>query len=171
VFLALERVLDDRAFSHLMAQLPKDFQPLLPRGPNVEVVSTEAFVKRVADRAGISEEEAVRAIDAVLETLAMRIAGGEVEDLRMRLPVAVHPALDRGREVSGGRAMRMNLDQFVRRVCQRLGIARDRATDYVAAVLSVVRESVGDEEFRDVTAQLPDDIKGLISVAGGRSAR
>jgi hypothetical protein len=40
--------------------------------------------------------------EAVLETLATRIAGGEVDDLRARLPVAFHPALNRGEELSGG---------------------------------------------------------------------
>jgi uncharacterized protein (DUF2267 family) len=56
--------------------------------------------QRVADRAATDEDAARRVIDAVLETLSVRIAGGEVDDLRARLPVAFHPALERGKELS-----------------------------------------------------------------------
>lgn len=49
-----------------------------------------AFVSRVAERAGLHVERARRAVDAVLETLAERIAGGEVDDLIARLAPALH---------------------------------------------------------------------------------
>jgi uncharacterized protein (DUF2267 family) len=156
VFLALERTLGARDFDHLRAQLPRDFAPLLPRGPEVDVVSAEQFLHTVADRAGIGIGEARRATEAVLETLAMRIAGGEVDDLRMRLPVAFHPALDRGKELSGGKATRMKFDAFVHRVAELEGISVDHAREHVVAVLGTLRDAVG-EEFRDVAAQLPDE--------------
>jgi uncharacterized protein (DUF2267 family) len=162
VFLALERALSDKEFADLTAELPKDFLPLLPRGPEIEVISAESFMQRVADRAGIGEEEAQRATEAVLETLAMRIAGGEVDDLRVRLPIAFQPALDRGKELSGGKATRMKLDAFVRRVAKREGISADKAREHVSAVLSTLREAVGEQEFLDVTAQLPHDYTALI---------
>ncbi len=60
----------------LVAELPKNFSPLLLRGPKIEVISSSSFLQRVADRAGVDTEEARRATEAVLETLAMRIAGG-----------------------------------------------------------------------------------------------
>jgi uncharacterized protein (DUF2267 family) len=162
VFTALQRVLSDTAYSHLIAELPNDFLRLLPRGPKVDVVSADAFLKRVADRAGVSQEEAWRATEAVLETLAMRIAGGEVDDLRRRLPVGFHPALDRGKERSAGKAMRMTLDAFVRQVAELEGTSVDAAIDHVRAVISTLREAVGEQEFLDVTAQLPDDYVALI---------
>jgi uncharacterized protein (DUF2267 family) len=155
VFLALERAVSDKELADLMAELPKDFAPLLPRGADVDVVSSGSFVQQVADRAGVHEEEARRAIDAVLETLAMRIAGGEVDDLRMRLPVVFHPPLERGKELSAGKATRMKLDDFVRRVAEREGIALDTAFEHVRAVLSTLRDALGEREFLDVTSQLP----------------
>jgi uncharacterized protein (DUF2267 family) len=176
VFVALGRTLSDKEFADLVAELPKDFSPLLPRGPDIEVVPTGWFLQRVADRAGTDLQEARRATDAVLETLAMRIAGGEVDDLRMRLPLALHPALKRGGELSGATATRMRLDSFVRRVAELEGISPDAALDHVRAVLGTLREAVGEQEFRDVTAQLSDEYKvalapvgraGLRGVAGG----
>jgi uncharacterized protein (DUF2267 family) len=135
---------------------------LLPTGPELDVISTESFIRRVADRAATDEGEARRAIDAVLETLAMRIAAGEVDDLRARLPVEFHPALERGKQLSGGKATRMKLDDFVRRVAELEGISLDRALEHASAVLRTVREAVGEQEFLDVTSQLPAEYEALV---------
>lgn len=161
-FVGLQRALSDSAFAHLRSQLSSDFLPLLPIGPEIEVMPAESFVRRVADRAGIDADQARRATDAVLETLAARIAGGEVDDLRLRLPVALHPALDRGKALSGGKASRMKLDAFLRQVAQREGISLERAREHVAAVLRTLQDAVGEQEFLDVTAQLPDDYSALV---------
>jgi uncharacterized protein (DUF2267 family) len=92
----------------------------------------------------------------------MRIAGGEVDDLRARLPVEFHPALERGKELSGGKARRMTPDDFVRRVAEQEGISLNRALEHVSAVLRTVREAVGEQEFLDVTAQLPAEYEALV---------
>jgi uncharacterized protein (DUF2267 family) len=162
VFMALQRAVSPQEFADLSAELPKDFTPLLPAGPDIDVISTESFIQRVADRAATDQDEARRAIDAVLETLAMRIAGGEVDDLRTRLPVQFHPALERGKELSGGKATRMRLDDFVRRVAEQEGISLDRALEHVSAVLRTVRDAVGEQEFLDVTSQLPAEYEALV---------
>lgn len=161
-FVGLERALSDRAFADLRSQLSSDFLPLLPIGPEIEVMPAESFARRVADRASIDADQARRATDAVLETLAGRIARGEVDDLRRRLPVALHPALDQGKALSGGEASRMKLDAFLRQVAQREGISVDRAREHVAAVLRTLQDAVGGQEFLDVTAQLPDDYNALV---------
>jgi uncharacterized protein (DUF2267 family) len=71
----------------LAAQLPKDYGPLLPTGPRVDTLAPRTFLKLLADRAGVRDEDAEPVTEAVLETLAERIAGGEVNDLISRLPV------------------------------------------------------------------------------------
>src|SRR5918998_1676541 len=81
VLTALARAVGAEEFADVVAQLPKDFAPLLPRGPAVEVLPVEVFLGRVAGRAGLDVEGARRATEAVLETLAERIADGEVDDL------------------------------------------------------------------------------------------
>ena len=158
----LRRAVSRQEFAHLRAELPKDFAALLPEGPDIEAISTEVFIQRVADRAATDEDEARRAVEAVLETLAMRIAGGEVDDLRALLPVEFHPALDRGKELSGGKATRMSRDDFVQRVADHEGISRDRALEHVSAVLRTIREAVGEQEFLDVTSQLPAEYEVLV---------
>jgi uncharacterized protein (DUF2267 family) len=63
--------------------------------------------------AGAVAAGARRATGAVLETLAERIARGEVDDLIARLDPALHAPLKRGRERSGGVARSMPLERFV----------------------------------------------------------
>jgi uncharacterized protein (DUF2267 family) len=151
VFTALGRALDDDEFADMVAQLPKDFAFLLPRGPAVEPV--EVFLDRVADRAGLDVQGARRATDAVLETLAEWIAAGEVDDLISRLPVPLHAALKRGR-ARGPEARPMSLEQFLGRVAEREGVTPEHAAVHARAVFTTLREAVG-EEFYDVTVQLP----------------
>jgi uncharacterized protein (DUF2267 family) len=98
--------------------------------------------------------EAPRATDAVLETLAERIAGGEVADLMEQLPVELHPALRRG-AARTQKAQKMSVDDFVSRVAEREEVLPEYARAHVRAVFETLREAVDHREFLDVTAQLP----------------
>jgi uncharacterized protein (DUF2267 family) len=106
---------------------------------------------------------ASRATEAVLETLAERIAGGDVDDLIVRLPLHLHPPLKRGKEHTGGKAVRLSVDEFVSRVAEREGVSLEDAREHARAVLTTLREVVPDAEFRDVTAQLPREFDELLS--------
>jgi uncharacterized protein (DUF2267 family) len=105
-----------------VAQLPKDFTFLLPRGPDVELMPFDAFREEVAERAGLDVESAGRATEVVLETLAERIAPGEVDDLIARLPVPLHEPLKRGKADNPGAARRMPLEEFLGRLAEREGV-------------------------------------------------
>ncbi|MEA2395215.1 MAG: hypothetical protein QOJ82_3106 [Solirubrobacteraceae bacterium] len=161
---ALGQAVSPREFDDLVAELPKGFAALLPRGPYVELVPADEFLRRVAERAGLDAEGARRATDAVLQTLAERIAGGEVDDLIVHLPVALHPPLKRGRESTGGQATRMSLEDFIGRVAEREGVSVAQARDHARAVLVTLREAVGDEEFLDVTVQLPREYETVTAL-------
>ena len=148
---------------NLARELPDEIAPWLATTTPAERLDIdESFIQRIADRGATDPDEGRQAIDAVFEMLAMRIAGGEVDDLRARLPVEFHPALDRGKELSGGKAKRMRLDDFVRRVAEQEGISLARALEHVSAVLRAVREAVGEQEFLDVTSQLPAEYDALV---------
>ena len=84
-----------------------------------------------------------------METLAERIAPGDVDDLMSRLPVALHPPLKRGKAHTGGRPQTMSADEFLERVAQREGVDTERAREHAQAVFAVLREAV-EEEFFDV---------------------
>jgi uncharacterized protein (DUF2267 family) len=160
VFVALSRALTKQEFEDMAAELSSDYAPLLGRRPAKDVLSYDAFLQRVVERAPVSGfEEARRATDAVLETLAERIAGGEVDDLITRLPIEMHDALRRGVEHTGGKAIRMSWEEFVGRVAEREGVAAARAADDAVAVLRTLREAVGDDEWFDITVQLPQDFR------------
>jgi uncharacterized protein (DUF2267 family) len=92
----------------------------------------------------------------VLETLAERIADGEVDDLITRLPLPLHAALKRDMARSPG-APRMSLDRFLDRVAEREGVTPEQARTDARAVFITLREAVGDEEFFDITVQLPPE--------------
>jgi uncharacterized protein (DUF2267 family) len=172
VFDALAQAISDDEWHDVTSELPSSFAPLLPRGRYVEVVEDEAFVDRVAESARIDHERARRASAAVLETLAERIAGGEVEDLIERLPTELHDPLRRGRATTGGVAVALPLERFVRRIADREGVSPPEALEHARAVVAVLRETLGDDELFDVVVQLPDDYVRTLGLGlGDRAGR
>jgi uncharacterized protein (DUF2267 family) len=161
VFIVLARAISAERLAHVMAQLPKDFTPLLPVGPDIEVLSIEAFLGRVGRRAGLDPAEARRATEAVLETLGERIAEGSVDDMSLRLPAELRPALKRAKTLGPGPARRMRVDEFLRRVADRAGVPAPLAAVYARAVFVTLREALGDKEFFDIVVQLPGDYDEL----------
>ncbi|MDT4932738.1 MAG: hypothetical protein QOK11_630 [Pseudonocardiales bacterium] len=161
VLAAFARAIGPDEFDRIAATFPKDFTPLLPRGPDIEPPPFEAIVTKVAQRAGLDHEGARASVDAVLLTLAEHIAPGEIDDLIARLPVELHPLLKEARARHSGRASHPSLDEFVERVAQREGIDAAEAAGHARAVLTTLREAVGDDEFFDVTVQLPPEFGAL----------
>ncbi len=158
VFAVLAQAIEPSEFDDVASELPKDYGLLLPRGSRSEVMPAGAFFARVAERAGIGAESARRATEAVLEALAERIAGGEVDDLVARLDPELHAPLKRGRERGGGVARSMPLERFVALIAAREGVpAPALAVAHARAVLATLREAVDDDEFFDVTVQLPQE--------------
>lgn len=155
VLIALWQAVGSDEMSDVEAELSMDYDPLLPRGRRREVVHADAFYERVARRERVEPVQGRRATEAVLETLAERISGGEVEDLISHLPPELHVPLKRGIEHTGNHPTKMSLDEFVDRVADRAGVDHDLARDYTRGVLATLREFVGDKEFFDVTSQLP----------------
>lgn len=155
--LALSRAVIAKAWEDLVSELPADFAPLLEGSRRSRFpMPAEEFLQWVADRAGIDRATAQRATEAVLETLAERIAGGEVDDLVKELPAEFHPILERGKQHSGGRAQKMPLEEFVRRIAEREGVPVDVARAHARAVLNTVRDAVLPKEWHDISSELPN---------------
>jgi uncharacterized protein (DUF2267 family) len=159
VLATLRRHVSPKEVADVAAELPRDFGPLLDEleGRFARALPYEEFVSRVADRERTDPDAARRTTEAVLETLAERIAGGEVDDLVARLPVELHPPLRRGREHSGGTAQKMPLDVFLRRVAEREGpgVTPAEAREHTRAVFDTLREAIATEDLLDITVQLP----------------
>jgi uncharacterized protein (DUF2267 family) len=166
VFLALSRAVPGQEFRDMLAELPKDFDPLVGKArPPSGVMPAEEFTHRVADRAGVDEAAARRATEAVLETLAERLAGGEVEDVRKELPPELHAALRRGKDRVHGVARSMTLDEFLSLVAEREGATVDRAREDTRAVFATLRDALIQKTFTDVDAELPKEYDALLARA------
>jgi uncharacterized protein (DUF2267 family) len=172
VFAALGSTVSHDEIADMASELPKDFQPLISAAelgpepadpPEPRAMRFEDFIEHVARRSGLQPHDALRATEAVLEALADRISGGEVDDLAARLPAALQPPLERGKVQSNGAARPLSLDEFLRGSAEREGVTPEEAKEHARAVFATLREAVGEKEFSDVTAQLPKDYAALLA--------
>jgi uncharacterized protein (DUF2267 family) len=171
VFVALWRAVGPDEFADLRAELPTDFEPLLddalheppppPPAGTAATMSIDEFIGRVAERTGLDRRRAQRAAEAVLEALAYRITAGQVEDLERRLPAELQSALERGK-AERRPARPLSLDTFLALIADRGGVDRGQAAEHARAVLAVLREAVGEDEFHDTTEQLPGEYQVLL---------
>jgi uncharacterized protein (DUF2267 family) len=175
---ALRRAVGRKEFSDLRSELPEDFQPFLDQAiaeappsedddsPFAGRLSFDEFLNRVAEEAGLdpggARDRVRRATEAVLEALGIRITAGQADDLEPFLPYELRPALTRGLVEGGSGAVPLSLEAFIERVAAREGVSSDDATLHARAVFSVLREAVGDKEFEDTIAQLPDQYRMLL---------
>jgi uncharacterized protein (DUF2267 family) len=141
--------------------LSRDYLPLLPVGPDIEILPTDVFVRRVAERAGRDEAGAWRTVEAVLETLAERVAAGEIDDLADRLPFTLRRLLKEAESRTAPTARKMDLEAFLARVAEREGVPPEEARRDARAVLMTLHEAVGDSEFFDLTSELPHNYDQL----------
>jgi uncharacterized protein (DUF2267 family) len=162
VFVALARLVRGSEIADLTAELPNDYAVLLGEAVRrrrdttpPEALPPDVILDRVEGRAGLDRGGAQRALDAVLETLAERVTGGEVDDLAALLPAELRPPLERGRDRTGGKAQRMSLDEFIVRVAEREGVSIEQALDHAHAVFATLREAIPDKEWTDLLAELP----------------
>jgi uncharacterized protein (DUF2267 family) len=118
----------------------------------------DEFVEAVAQRAGLSRDQAATAVAATLATLSERIGAGERQDLASQLPVDLALAVRHDNR----KGERFSLREFLDRVAQREGRPGEDVRLHVWAVLATLRDAVGEGELRDVFAQLPKDFQGLL---------
>lgn len=166
VFVALGLAVAPGELRDMLAQLPRDYEPLLRAAGLWRRISRprDDVVDRVAGIAGLDRDTARRATEAVLETLAIRISAGEVEDLERELPYDLHAALERGLAQSGA-AKTMSADEFIAMVADREGVDIDEAEDHARAVFAALRDVVTGREFSDMAAQLSQDYARLLVAA------
>ncbi|MHA6793147.1 DUF2267 domain-containing protein [Pseudonocardia bannensis] len=173
MFAALWSAVGAKEFFDMRSELPEDFQPLLDEAVDLATkpplydelpparMSAQEFLDRVARR-GLGPEHARPAAETVLETLAMRITGGQVEDLIPLVPRELRPALRRGMSRSEARGMSMSLDEFLEEIARRERVTKDEALRHARIVFAVLHETIGDKEFNDVVAQLPNEYRALL---------
>lgn len=123
----------------------------------MDATQYDEFVGQVQDRARLpSRGDTVRAIQATPETLAERIAAGEVDDLAAQLPPELGTFLG-----DVDTTERFSVDDFFLRVAAKETADLPDAVHHARAVIAVLQEAVTTGEIEDVRAQLPDDYKPL----------
>lgn len=109
------------------------------------------FIRNVQEQAGCKEQgQALRAIQATLQTLGERLFQGEAEQLAAQLPRELQPYLQQPENRS-----KMQLDEFLQRVGAREGTDLQIAEQHARAVISVLCRAVSRGEIEDVLSQLP----------------
>lgn len=112
----------------------------------------DSFIHFVEQQAGATRGEAEQAVQATLATLAERISAGEADDIARQLPPQLHPFLRDGID-----AEPFDLEEFLRRISEREGVARATAEQHARAVFATLGRAVGEKEIADVAAELPRD--------------
>jgi uncharacterized protein (DUF2267 family) len=151
----------------MVAQLPRDFRRLLGAA-GIGRRQARPFgdlVGRVAELTNLDRERARRATDVVLETLAVRISPGEVEDIENEIGADLRPALERGL-VEHRDAVSMSVRDFLHRVAEREGVDLDEAERHSRTVFTALREMISGKEFHDMESELSDDYASLLATTG-----
>jgi uncharacterized protein (DUF2267 family) len=171
VFVALGVTLSPDELHDMASELPKDFGDLLDVAIEAQAfaatrgtprLSAEEFYDRVAERTGLDRERARRATDAVLEALAIRVSGGEIDDLEGQLPPELDVPLERGKAESRERAEKLSLAEFLERIAEREDVTTADAREHARSVLATLHEAITEKEWHDVVAQLPREYSQVL---------
>jgi uncharacterized protein (DUF2267 family) len=114
------------------------------------------MARAVAERTGLSREEAADLSWAVLEGLADQLSEGEAKRLAADFPT--FPGLADQSQPSGRRtkeAHPLKVDEFIRRVSEHTGLPDDEATAGIRAVLGTLRDSLSADAYGHLVGQLP----------------
>ncbi|MFJ8470038.1 DUF2267 domain-containing protein [Streptomyces swartbergensis] len=123
----------------------------------------DEFVAQVRERGEYNDqEEAEEITTAVLEVLSQRIRPGEAADVAAQLPEPLRAPLTGDGE---RQAESFGVEEFLRRVAERVG-ARPRTAEWDAsAVLSTLADAVSGGELNQILSQLPSGYAALFGRA------
>jgi uncharacterized protein (DUF2267 family) len=124
----------------------------------------EQFIRTIQHKAEASWDEAERAAEATLTTLAERLSSGEARDVADELP----PEARRWLAGTDDDAEAFTVDEFLRRVAEREEADLETAELHARAVLVAVTRNLSRQERRDMLAELPKDF-GRLLVDGQRA--
>lgn len=117
------------------------------------------FFRSVAERSGLSREEAADLTRATLQALAQRLSEGTVRELVLHLPDKL------GDEVRGARrkpSQRFGLPDAEEQISERTGLRRDEVHAGFAAVLATMREAMPTDVLDKALTQLPSEFRDLL---------
>lgn len=111
----------------------------------------EVIIDRTVKGASLeSREEAVRIVDAALETLGERLSKTMKEHLAAQLPRELHVPVLRRKNTD-----RFDLDDFYDRVGARAELTRAETVRRVRVAMAVIKDAIGQGEFQHILRELP----------------
>jgi uncharacterized protein (DUF2267 family) len=114
----------------------------------------------VADRTMLSREESADLTRAVLEGLAEQLSEGEAKRLATDLPQQLSAPLLALRR-RGKEAHPIRVDEFSKQLSKRTGLPASDTRNGTGAVIAVLRDALGEEEYRHIVGQLPAEYAAL----------
>jgi uncharacterized protein (DUF2267 family) len=120
----------------------------------------ESFIATVEQEAHATREEAERATQATLHTLAERLSGGEARHVAAELPLPAAEWLRDGKSVDP-----FGLAEFLRRVAEREGVPEETAKEHARAVFAALGRALQEKELHDMISELPKDFRELVAAA------
>ena len=124
----------------------------------------DKFMGEVQHKAQLpSTGAALRATQAVLQTLGERLDAGEAKDLASQLPRELGTSLQ-----TEEHAVRMSLDEFFKKVSDRSGADLPAAVYQTRVVFELLQQAVSAGEIADVRAQLPSEWGELFAGSTGQ---
>ena len=122
----------------------------------------DEFVKKVQGKAQLSNrDEAIWVSNTILKTLSERLTEKEAFDVASQLPQELKGLIGGAKE----KIIKMDSQEFVRRVAELLEITPEEAERYIKATFSVLKSAISPGEIKDVLAQLPEDLAGMLAQA------
>jgi uncharacterized protein (DUF2267 family) len=119
-----------------------------------EFMGHNEFARAVAERSGLSREEAADLTRAALEAFAGQLSNGEARRLAKEFSDSVAEPWPLSAKHRTG-AHPVPVEEFVRRVSGRTGLTADETRTGTGAVLEVLRERLGEDGFGHLVGQLP----------------
>jgi uncharacterized protein (DUF2267 family) len=120
----------------------------------------ETFIAAVEQEAHTSREEAERATQATLHTLAERLSGGEVRHVAAELPPQAAEWLRDGKK-----AEPFGLTEFLHRAEREGGVPEETAKEHVRAVFVALGKALEEKELHDMISELPKEFRELAAAA------
>ena len=122
------------------------------------------FIGNVQNKAKMpSQEEAIKATRATLETLSERLAGGEPHDIAAQLPDEIAVFMK-----GTGDGEQFDSNEFLNRVSKREGMDLPVATYHVRVVFDVLKEAVTQGGINHLKDQLPNDYHRFFEGSEGK---
>jgi uncharacterized protein (DUF2267 family) len=128
-------------------------------------VDEKRLVRAVAERTWLSTEESADITRAVVQGLAGQLSEGEARRLAGDLPESLADQLPVERRRRQG-AHPVDVATFISELSERTGLTGDDARAGTGAVLTVLRETLGQEDFGHLIGQARVVRRQLADAAG-----